>query len=1082
MQNESELFIIGIGASAGGMDAIHTIFDHTPSDAVSYVIIQHLSPDYQSFMAELLVKHSKLKIFKVENGMEVVTNCVYVMPEGKYMTIAGGKLMLKDRQKSTSNSAVDIFFNSLAEDLGNKSIGIVLSGNGADGTKGVAAIKKVGGMVIVQDPGSTEFGSMPASVIDSGYYDYILPPKLIPQQIVNYIAEKTLIKHLADPASSPDEPALLEIIELIRNHTPLDFSDYKRPTIVRRIIRRMVANNAYTIADFIQILKINPKEIEILAKEFLISVTNFFRDPKAFDLIREKVIPEIVEHKLIVDTFKVWVIGCATGEEAYSLAILIKEHLTEIDKDLKVKIFASDIDKNALEKAAKGFYPLGISRHVSQKRLDNFFIKEENGYLVRDDIRNMIIFANHDIVHHPPYGKIDFISCRNLLIYLNPSIQKKIFSTLHFCLNIGGYLFLGPSEGIGELKEAFLEVDKKWKIFKNIEESYKKNYSAYSPNYLAFKKSTLPLPPVRSSKSNLPARFTEIILQSHLEASGYQAGIVIDENHRVIQPFGAYENFLLPKLFKNLISDLLPLELSIAAGTSIKKALQTRESVTVKNVTFQENEAIRSVRLLVKPFISENEFQKTIFTLYFREEESVQGDEGAVEVYDQAFHGNKYLADLEQELAETKLKLQEACQSIDDSNDSIQSYNEELLSGNEELQSSNEELQSINEELNTLNSEFHFKIKELADLNDDFNNYFRSTYHGQIYVDKNIIIKKFTPVSISQINLRESDIGRSLADISTNIKFSSLIEDIQSVIDTQTICEKQIQTYDGNWYAMMILPYLRSNNNSTDGAIITFNDISSLKRTSDIIERANSKLLKINEEHNNFIFSVSHDLKSPLNNMEGLLSLMKDSNDLEELKSITVPLITSVIKLKETIDELSDITRIEFEMDNSDQVDLHNLLEEVKWSIRDTILNSNVNVQVNFEEKEIRFSRKNLRSIVLNLLSNAIKYRSYDREPKIIIKTEKVDDFILLSVQDNGIGIAKEKVGKLFTKFNRLHDLATNVEGIGIGLFLVKKIISNAGGTIEVESELGKGTCFKVYFKVDERMEVSVSPAVPALA
>ncbi|MDQ3395963.1 MAG: PAS domain-containing protein, partial [Bacteroidota bacterium] len=648
---------------------------------------------------------------------------------------------------------------------------------------------------------------------------------------------------------------------------------------------------------------------------------------------------EIIENKLLVDTLKIWVIGCATGEEAYSLAILIKEHLIEIKKDLEVKIFASDIDKAALAKAAKGFYPQSIVKDVSEKRLNTFFVKEEDGYQVRDNIRRMIIFANHDIVHHPPYGKIDFISCRNLLIYLNPNIQKKIFSTLHFCLNIGGYLFLGPSEGIGDFKDVFHETDKNWKIYKNGEGTYKNSFDSYSPNHLEVRPPP-PSPPSRPSRTNLPDQLSEVILQSHLQESGYGAGVCIDENNKVLQPFGTYEKFLLPKLFKDHILELLPPELSLAAGTSIKKALRTKSSVTVKRVAFREKEAMRSVRLLVKPFISENTPSQNIIILYFREEKTEKAMDGTIEVFDKDFHGGKYLLDLEQELIETKLKLQEAYRALEESNDNIQSYNEELLSANEEMQSSNEELQSINEELTTLNTEYHFKIKELAELNDDFANYFRSTINAQIYVDKKLLIKKFTPVAIKQINIRENDIGRPLVDISTNIKFSSLIEDINSVIATNHFIEKEIETTDGNWYSMMILPYTRFHNNQTDGAIITFNDITTLKRSKDILERANNKLMILNEDHNNFIFSVSHDLKSPLHNMEGLLSLMKESDDLEEIKSISVPLIKSVIKLKETIDELSDITKIEFGTDNADYVNLAELLEEVKWSIRDKLLNS----------------------------------------------------------------------------------------------------------------------------------------------
>lgn len=1060
---QADKFIIGIGASAGGMEAIHELFDYTPTDAVAYVIIQHLSPDYKSFMKELLVKHSKLKIYVAENGMEVVSNRVYVLPEGKNMTISEGRLILKDRQSSTPNSAVDIFFNSLAEDLGNKSVAIVLSGNGADGTKGIEAIKRVGGMVIVQDPKSTTFNSMPNNAIDSGFYDYILAPKMIPLQIVKYIKQKTLAGNFSHPLSENNEAALSEITRLIKNHTPLDFSEYKRPTIIRRITRRMGAHDVETIADYIEILKTKPSEIEILSKEFLISVTSFFRDSEAFEVIAQKVIPEIIENKLLVDILKIWVIGCATGEEAYSMAILIKEHLMEVKKDMEVKIFASDIDKEALAKASKGCYPESISKEVSENRLNNFFTKVGNEYKVRDNIRKMIIFAEHDIIHQPPYGKIDLISCRNLMIYFNPTLQKKIFTTLNYCLNAEGYLILGPSEGLGTLKSVFKEINKKWKIYKNTEGNSKLQFKAYPPQHLETKKHSYSSLTLKPAKNNLSENLPELLHQSTLEEAGFLAGVCVDENNKVMLPFGAFEKYLLPKLFNNNLLELLPSELAIAVGTSIKKAIKENIKVTVQDINFKVNKDIGSVNILVKPFMNIDKSGQKIIFIYFAEGEIKNGTRESVEIFNKEIHTSRYLSDLQQELAETKKKLQEAYESLDESHNNIQSYNEELLSGNEEMQSSNEELQSMNEELNTVNLEYQIKIKELAELNDDLDNYFRSTYITQIYVDNNMILKKFNPLTLTQINIKESDIGRPLADISTKIRFSSLIEDIKIVIDTQENKEKHIETTDGRWYAMMIVPYVRSQDNKTDGAIITFNDISDITESKRIIQEANRKLIEINQDHDTFIYSASHDLKAPLNNMEGLLSHLKASDNLERVKTIMLPLLESVIRLKETISELSDITRIEQEIEEAEKVNLGKLLEEVKLSINDSLITANAKISIDFEENEINFSKKNLRSIFLNLLSNAVKYRSADRPLAVLIKSRRVDDSIILSFKDNGIGIKENKIREIFSKFRRVHNKEVSAEGVGIGLYLVKKIIANAGGEVKVESQYGRGSCFTIY-------------------
>jgi two-component system, chemotaxis family, CheB/CheR fusion protein len=1058
----AEKFIIGIGASAGGLEAIHELFDYTPTDAVSYVIVQHLSPDHKSFMKELLKKHSKLKVHVAENEMKVISNCVYVMPEGKNMTIAQGRLMLSDRQSNTPNSAVDIFFNSLAEDQGNKSIGIVLSGNGKDGTKGIEAIKKVGGMVIVQDPESTSHNSMPLKAIESGYYDHILAPKLIPLQIVNYVKQKTLAGSFSLPLTAPNEAALSEIYNLIKDHTPLDFSDYKRPTIIRRIIRRMGAQEAETVREYIDILKNKPAEIEILSKEFLISVTSFFRDSEAFQVIADKVLPQIVDNKLLVDVLKIWVIGCATGEEAYSLAILVKEHLTEIKKDVEVKIFASDIDKEALAKASKGCYPETISNDVSEDRLQNYFTKVGDNYKVRDNIRKMIIFADHDVIHQPPYGKIDLISCRNLMIYFNPTLQKKIFSTLKFCLNTDGYLFLGPSEGLGALQSKFSEIDKKWKIYRSNEGSGKPQFKAYAPQHLEVKKPFNSLPSLIPAKQHASDNLPYLLNQSTLEEAGFIAGVCVDEVHKVLLPFGDYEKYLLPKLFNNNLLDLLPYELAIAVGTSIKKAIKDGIKVSVQNITFNSNEEARSVSIRVKSIRNGDKPGQKIIAIYFAEGEINRDIPESIEIFSKEQHTSRYLADLEQELEETKKKLYEANESLDESHKNIQSYNEELLSGNEELQSSNEELQSMNEELNTVNNEYQAKIKELADLNDELDNYFRSTHITQIYVDNDLILRKFNPLTIKQVNINERDIGRPLADISTNIKFSSLLEDIQLVIDTQVISEKHIETTDGRWYTMMIVPFLRSQDNTTDGAIITFNDITDLTESKKIIQEANRKLVEINKEHDTFIYSASHDLRAPLNNMEGILSHLKASNNLEEIKEFMLPLLVSVTRLKDTISELSDITRIEQEVEQAEKVNLVKILDEVKMSINDTLLTSGAMIDVDLEETEIHFSKKNLRSIFYNLLSNALKYRSPDRQPEIFVKSRRVSDTVVLTFEDNGIGIKPGKIGELFSKFGRVHDNHESADSVGIGLYLVKKIITNAGGEIQVESQYGSGSCFTI--------------------
>lgn len=1054
-----ECYIIGIGASAGGMEAIHSLFDHTPEDGAAYVIVQHLSPDHKSFMAELLEKHSKLVICEAEHNMRVRPNQVYLMPKGKNMTISNRRLQLSDMDSRQRNTAIDIFLDSLAADIGNRSIAVILSGTGSDGSKGIAAVKKNGGYVIVQDPESSKFDGMPKSAIQTGNVDVVLAPERIPDEVIAYLKRDLLEHSFTEPITEADEEALKEIIQIIQEHTPLDFSDYKRPTIIRRIIIRMTYKQVKSLKGYIELLHAEPEEINILAHEFLISVTGFFRDPEAFQIISEKVIPEIIKGKLQVDTLKLWVVGCATGEEAYSLAILISERLTELKKNLEVKIFASDIDKVALQHASNGVYPESIAKDVSGERLGKFFVPQGHQYKVRDNIRKMIIFADHDIVKQPPYGKIDLISCRNLLIYLNPLLQQKILASLHFCLNVGGYLFLGPSESLGNLRESFKDIDKKWKIFKSAETLHGFREMTYSVPGLEKNWDKLPAGP-SSSREKRRNGLTDFILQTLLEETGYEAGICVDDQFQILQTFGNFEKFLLPKIFNYNLIEMLPEMLAIATSTSLHKAQTDGRSVLVENVGFRRDESDQVVDVFVKPFLSEHSALKGLKMVMYKNSDKQSNTEVPAEAFNKDLYTTRYVEDLVYQLSDTKEKLSEAYEALELSSDNISSYNEELISSNEELQSTNEELQSVNEELQTVNHEYQLKIKELAELNDDLNNYFRSSNTGQLYVDKELIVRKFSPTATNLINLQESDVGRPLSDISTKIKDAALESDIKEVIATAVCKEKEIQTLDSRWYQMILMPYTKQNEKEYDGVIIAFHDITDLKKTQ-------KKLSRINADHDTFIYSVSHDLSAPLSNMEIMIHFLKESINPDNAEEVELfdYIKKSIIKLREIISELSDINKITNEALGAENLHMPSLFEDVKMSIKEVLKTSRATIHEDFQEPIILFAKKNMRSILINLLTNAAKYRSPHRDPVIHVRTERSDDFIVLSVTDNGLGIAPSKVEDVFAQFKRAHN---HVDGSGVGLYLVKKMVNNADGDIEVESEEGVGSTFKVYFKCPE--------------
>jgi two-component system, chemotaxis family, CheB/CheR fusion protein len=1051
--SDKDTLIIGVGASAGGLEALYSLFCKPLPSNLSFIVIQHLSPNFKSITGDLLASHCHQQVVTIENNMQVEANRIYVLSERKKVEIDGDKLILTELDPNTTNNTLDIFFTSLAAEKGDKSIGIVLSGGGEDGTMGAGTIKKEGGIVLVQDPATAQFSSMPLSVIAAGYADSILAPELLADEIANYLENNIVLKQFTDN----NEKLLLEVLVLISKHSPLDFSNYKRATIIRRIIRKMNQNNISSLPGFIKFLENNPSEIDSLSKEFMISVTKFFRDPAAFEFLEKKVLPDIIAKKEHNESLKLWVIGCATGEEAYSIAILIQEKLEENKKSMEVKIFASDIDKDALSVASKGIYPESIVNDISPERLSKYFTRQGKKYKVKDYLRNMLIIAQHDITRHPPYYKLDLISCRNLLIYLNPALQKRILATLHYCLNTEGYLFLGPSESIGDLKSNLSEENKKWKIYKNIQPAKRIGNGTYSIPSFYVKPSSKAMPIVRTAKLTLPNYLDEIVAETLSQKTNH-AVICIDEDYKILKTFGEYKKYLLPEMFNFNLLHLLPHELSIITATALTQVTKEKKDLTIKDVTFTQDEVSHSVTLYIKLFPGHKYLGKTIF-VFFIENGHICPEENS-ENFNKELHTSHYLLDLEETLRETQKKLDEAHESLEVINLHAQSFNEDLVSGNEELQSTNEEVQSVNEELHTVNSQYQIKIKELTELNDDLNNYFGSTINGLIFVDRDFIIRKFTPSAIKQINLKESDIGRPISDLSTNIKFSTMAEDMNRVISSSCVIEKEIEMLDHNWYQMVLSPYLRQDN-QTDGLIISFNEITDLKM-------AQKKLMKINEDHNTFIYSVSHDLNAPISNIQGLIGALGgivDSGN-EEIKETLNLINLSVIKLKETVKELSDITKIEKESSDeiSESVNINDLVNEIKISIDSLLQKSKAKIITDFEEQEINFPKKNLRSILLNLLTNAIKYKSPERDPEITIRVEKEADYIILTVTDNGMGISKENKSKIFSMFKRVHE-EKNIEGTGIGLYLIKKMIVNSGGEIKVKSEQGKGSAFKVYFK-----------------
>ncbi|NIJ55673.1 chemotaxis protein CheB [Dyadobacter arcticus] len=1047
--------IIAIGASAGGLDELNSFFDNTPSDGVSYVIVQHLSLEFKSHMVELLSRRSRLAVQEAVDGMLIRGNQVYLIPNDKFMTVRNHCLYLTDRGLDrVPHMTINTFFISLAEDFGPKAIAVVLSGLGSDGTDGIKAIKKAGGLVIVRDPDGTEFHSMPSNAIATGLVDAILEPEAIPNFIEEYVKRELDLM----AAGIHDEEHVGKIIGLIKKQLPLDFSDYKHSTILRRIKRRAASNNFGELGPYIQFIKDNPDELDLLAKDFLISVTGFFRDTESFNFIQTQAIPNIIAELAPQQELRMWVAGCAKGEEAYSLAMLVSEQLGDRINEHVVKIFATDIDTAALSQAGKGLYKPGILTNVSQERLQKFFRMEGEDYRVNPALRKMVIFAHHDLVKNPPYCNMHFISCRNVLIYMTPALQKKIYLMLLFGLKQHGFLFLGSSENPLPILQSLKVISKKFKVFKNLDANQLVRFESFSLPEVSYKKHT-DAPRSQDQTLRVPDRTLGDAVNETVMKDLGQLIICIDQNDKVLKFYGDTTKFLMQKIMTTDFTELLPGPLGVAYNTLVGLVLQNNQSSFVSGIKIKQGEEVVGVTLSISPMISKG---RNNGLLVVRISEDHSNEVAATDklVFDEQLYFDQYTQSLEQEVKELREKLTASNEKLYSLDENMQSFNEELLSANEEMQSTTEEMQSINEELHTINSDYQLKNKQLLELNDDLNNYFRSNINGQLFIDDQLRLIKFSPGAVKLINLLDNDIGRPLSNISTNFKFETIIEDISQVMSSDMVITKEVETKDGKWYQVMTMPYIKLINNKTSGAIITFNDITELKLVQQQLDKKNEALMRINADLDNFVHTASHDLLDPLSSIEGSISLISSINTTDlEIKEVLPIINGSVKKFRSLIGEIAAVAKIENNAHGTEPVDMDELLDNIEWSLTERIKSNGAVIKRDVQVHQIVFSKKNLRSILYNLIANGIKYRS-ERPPIILVQISAQDDVFVLSVEDNGMGIEEPYLATIFDKSTRLH---LDGEGYGIGLYLANKIVNASGGRIAVESEPGKGSKFTIY-------------------
>lgn len=827
-------YIVGIGASAGGLEALEVFFANMPEDSgMAFVVVQHLSPEFKSVMDELLARHTRIPIHRVTDAMDVEPNAIYLIPPKKEMIIANGKLLLSDKDPSSGFTLpIDIFLRSLAQDAGARSIGIVLSGTGSDGSRGICDIHEAGGLVLVQDQESARFDGMPKSAVETGIVDLVIRPEQMPQ---------ALLSHIQHPAADgqgaylPANQALLEgfdaIFQLLRATYDIDFSYYKQTTVTRRVQRRLQMNQITDLEEYVDRLRDDPNELNLLYKDLLIGVTKFFRDTEAFQHLEKDVLPQLLLKVRPEDELRIWVAGCATGEEAYSLAILVHEQLERIKRQISVKIFATDVHRSSLEFASAGIYSEPSVSEVSAERLQRYFTRVKNGYRIDQDLRQMIVFAPHNIIKDAPFTKIDLVTCRNLLIYLETQAQKKAISLFHFALNTGGVMMMGPSESPGELADEFEAIDDRWKIYRKrrdrrLPPDMQLPLSAGYINPRSSRGFTVGAPAVAPPDAPLIRAYDEL-LKEYAPPS-----LLINDRRELIQSFGGAAEFLRLRDGRpsHDVFDLVLPELKIPLSTAVQQALKKQVAVSFRGIRFNSGENEQTLRLSVKPIPSRhNESSYFLVTLERNvDKKPVVESERQSEDIDLDEASKEQIIALETELRYTKENLQATVEEMETSNEELQATNEELVASNEELQSTNEELHSVNEELYTVNAEYQKKIAELTEMTADLDNLLHSTDVGVIFLDRDLCIRKFTPKIAETFHLLPLDVGRRIESFAHCIEYPSLLDDLKRVLREGTYSEAEIHAGESRSFLLRILPY--RSKNTLDGVVLTLIDISRLKQ------------------------------------------------------------------------------------------------------------------------------------------------------------------------------------------------------------------------------------------------------------
>ncbi|MEH1842875.1 MAG: CheR family methyltransferase [Nostoc sp.] len=1076
--------VVGIAASAGGLEAFTELISYLPTDTgMSFVLIQHLSPDYESLLSEILGRVTEMVVYQAQDQMIIEPNKVYVIPPNTQMTLRNGMLHLAPRQKTSGRYMPgDTFFSSLAAEQGNKAIAIVLSGTDGDGAQGLKAVKVAGGVTFAQSQSTARFDDMPNTAVATGNVDFVLPPEAIAEKLVALSHSPFLL----DPKpltviEQPPQPgdALTIIFALLRTRTGVDFTLYKPTTLDRRIQRRMLLYKLENLEDYAQYLQAHPNEVQALYEEILIHVTSFFRDPEAFEYLKTQVFPSISQNKSVDNPIRIWVAGCSTGEEVYTIAICLLEFFSDCASLPPIQIFATDISETAIDKARSGFYLDTQLQGISPQRRNRFFVAlASGGYQVSSTVRELCVFARHNLGSDPPFSNLDLISCRNVLIYLSDSLQEYIMSLFHYSLNLAGFLMLGSSESVKNSSDLFKSVNETLKI-------YARNLSLTRPLF-SFTTSSYPTRSIERQRRtetitvnfDLAREVEQIISNRYAPVS-----VVVDNQMQILQLRGDTDLYLkLPADTTNLNVLLMAREgLTVALQTAIYQAQTQNLSVRQEQIRIEAGERSTILNLEVIPFKPATATTNPLYFLLIFEAAlpavqlslaTAQSQESEKESLErEIIQLRQALAAVTQREFLVQAHLQAVVQEHNYLNQSLRVANEEIVSSNEELQSTNEELQTAkeeiqatNEELSTTNDELRSRNLRQNRDNSDLNNFIDSINIPIVMLTNDLIIHRFTPAARRLFNFILADVGRPFSDIRTNFDVPNLESMILEVLETLNTKEQEIQTQAGYWYTLRIRPY-RTTENQIDGVTMVFQDVDALKRHTATLELARQQAETANRAKDEFLSNLSHELRNPLNIIQGWTQMLRTRRLDQATVTSALEIIERNVKAQsQLINDILDTSRIVNGKLNlsTRPIDLLLVVQAAIETVQLLAEAKNIQIVSNLSSEIIVGDTERLQQVLYNLLLNAIKFTPEGGRVEVRLMSDRTH--VQVQVSDTGQGISPDLLPYIFERFRQGDSSTTKAKpGLGLGLSIAQYLVELHGGTIQAESlGSGQGATFTV--------------------